>query len=214
MLDCSVIPPAFRSSISAPTCRRHGRRVRRSCYCRRCLSCSSMRREASCVSIRRCPIGCRTPSCRRSRRCGGRPANEHRLARRRRQVFLLLPGRRCIYCEGTFPRDHTEFGSGRPLHRIITHYTRGAILLSAASARVATIDASKSFGHVACPLCQPSPALRLANSESDVAISANQIEGTVITAAAASGWIRWTDLGSGTHTARALSASITRPGIW
>src|SRR3981189_1769369 len=34
--------------------------------------------------------------------------------------------------------------------------------------------ASKSFGHVACPSCQPSPALRLANYESDVAISANQ----------------------------------------
>jgi hypothetical protein len=90
MVDCSVIPPAFRSSISAPTCRRHGRRVRRSCYCRRCLSCSRMRREASCGLIRRCPIGCRTPSCRRSRRCGGRPANEHRLARRRRQVFLFF----------------------------------------------------------------------------------------------------------------------------
>src|SRR6266699_390302 len=43
--------------------------------------------------------------------------------------------------------------------------------------------ASKSFGHVACPSCQPSPALRLANCESDVA-------------------------------ARALSASITRAGIW
>src|SRR5467141_1198806 len=38
--------------------------------------------------------------------------------------------------------------------------------------------ASKSFGHVACPSCQPSPAPRLANCESDVAISANQaIEG-------------------------------------
>src|SRR6202022_3845882 len=74
--------------------------------------------------------------------------------------------------------------------------------------------ASKSFGHVACPSCQPAPALRLANCESDVAISANQIEGTVITAAAAPGWISWTDLGFGTHTARALSASITRAGIW
>src|SRR6478672_8727602 len=28
------------------------------------------------------------------------------------------------------------------------------------------------------------------------------------------GWISWADLGSGTHTARALSASITRAGIW
>ena len=75
--------------------------------------------------------------------------------------------------------------------------------------------ASKSFGHVACPSCQPSPALRLANYESDVAISANQEDqGTVITAAAAPGWISWADLGSGTHTARALSASITRAGIW
>src|SRR3984893_12924339 len=74
--------------------------------------------------------------------------------------------------------------------------------------------ASKSFGHVACPSCQPSPALRLANCESDVAISANQIEGTVITAAPAPGWISWTGLGSGPHTARALSASITRAGIW
>ena len=45
--------------------------------------------------------------------------------------------------------------------------------------------ASKSFGHVACPSCQPSPALRLANCESDVAISASQaIEEPVITAAA------------------------------
>src|SRR6267143_2612991 len=69
--------------------------------------------------------------------------------------------------------------------------------------------ASKSFGHVACPSCQPSPALRLANRESDVAISANQEDqGTVITAAAAPGWISWADLGSGTHTARTLSASI------
>ena len=71
--------------------------------------------------------------------------------------------------------------------------------------------ASKSFGHVACPSCQPSPALKLANCESDVAVSANR---TVITAAAAPGWISWTDLGFGTHTARALSASITRAGIW
>ena len=75
--------------------------------------------------------------------------------------------------------------------------------------------ASKSFGHVACPSCQPSPALRLANCESDVAISAGQaIEGTVITAASSPGSISWADLGSGTHTARALSASITRAGIW
>ena len=75
--------------------------------------------------------------------------------------------------------------------------------------------ASKSFGHVTCPSCQPSPALRLANCESDIAISASQaIEGTVITAAAAPGWISWANLGSGTHTARALSASITRAGIW
>ena len=51
--------------------------------------------------------------------------------------------------------------------------------------------------------------------ESDVAISASQaIEGTVITADAAPGWISWANLGSGTHTARALSASITRAGIW
>src|SRR5260370_3566187 len=40
------------------------------------------------------------------------------------------------------------------------------------------------------------------------------IEGTVITAAAAPSWNSWTDLGSGPHTARALSASITRAGIW
>ena len=33
---------------------------------------------------------------------------------------------------------------------------------------------SKRFGHVACPWCQPSPALRLANCESDVAICASQ----------------------------------------
>src|SRR6266851_5635641 len=61
----------------------------------------------------------------------------------------------------------------------------------------------------------PGNALRLANYESDVAISANQEDqGTVITAAAAPGWISWADLGSGTHTARTLSASITRAGIW
>src|SRR6266481_718788 len=35
-----------------------------------------------------------------------------------------------------------------------------------------------------------------------------------MTAASSPGWISWTDLGSGTHTARALSASITRAGIW
>src|SRR5260370_11985278 len=40
------------------------------------------------------------------------------------------------------------------------------------------------------------------------------IEGTVITAAAAPSWNSWTDLGSGPHTARALSASITCAGIW
>src|SRR5260370_39377057 len=40
------------------------------------------------------------------------------------------------------------------------------------------------------------------------------IEGTVITAAAAPSWNSWTALGSGTHTARALSASITCAGIW
>jgi hypothetical protein len=40
------------------------------------------------------------------------------------------------------------------------------------------------------------------------------IEGTVVTAAAAPGWISWTALGSGTHTARVLSASITGAGIW
>src|ERR1700694_256321 len=46
--------------------------------------------------------------------------------------------------------------------------------------------ASKSFGHVACPSCQPSPALKLANCESDVAVSANRaIEGPMITAPAA-----------------------------
>ena len=33
-------------------------------------------------------------------------------------------------------------------------------------------------------------------------------------AAAAPAWISWTDLGSGTHIARALSASITRAGNW
>jgi len=43
---------------------------------------------------------------------------------------------------------------------------------------------------------------------------AQAIEGTVITAAAAPGWISWANLGSGAHTARALSASITRAGIW
>jgi hypothetical protein len=32
--------------------------------------------------------------------------------------------------------------------------------------------------------------------------------------AAAPGWISWVDLGPGTQTARALSASITRAGIW
>jgi hypothetical protein len=76
--------------------------------------------------------------------------------------------------------------------------------------------AGKSFGHVARSSCKPSPALiRLANCESDVAISASQaIEERVITAAAAPGWISRADLGSGTDTARAHSASITRAGIW
>ena len=56
------------------------------------------------------------------------------------------------------------------------------------SATRSTGFASKSFGHVACPSCQSSPAIRRANCESDVAISASQaIEGTVITAAAAPG---------------------------
>jgi hypothetical protein len=50
--------------------------------------------------------------------------------------------------------------------------------------------AYKRFGHVACLSCHPSPALTLANCESDVAISASQaIEGTMIMAAAAPGWI-------------------------
>jgi hypothetical protein len=50
--------------------------------------------------------------------------------------------------------------------------------------------AYKRFGHVACLSCQPSPALRLANCESDVAISASQaIKETLIMAAAAPGWI-------------------------
>ena len=75
--------------------------------------------------------------------------------------------------------------------------------------------ASMSFSHVACSACQPSPALRLANCESDVAISASQaIEEPVIPAAAAPSWISWADLGSGTDTARALSASATRTRIW
>jgi hypothetical protein len=65
--------------------------------------------------------------------------------------------------------------------------------------------ASKSFGHVACPSCQPSPALKLENCESDVAISASQaIEEPVITVAAVPGWIRWADLGASIDTALAL----------
>src|SRR5260370_18054272 len=43
-------------------------------------------------------------------------------------------------------------------------------------AKGSTGFASKSFGHVACPSCQPSPALRLANCESDVAVSANPLK--------------------------------------
>src|SRR5215831_2339723 len=51
--------------------------------------------------------------------------------------------------------------------------------------------------------------------KTDVAISAGRaIEGPVITAAAAPGWISWADLGSGSDIARTLSASITRAGIW
>jgi hypothetical protein len=74
--------------------------------------------------------------------------------------------------------------------------------------------ASKSFGHVACSSRKPSPALRLANCESDFAISASQaIEEPVITAAAAPDWNSWVDLGAGTDTARALSASVTRTRI-
>src|SRR3954453_19359840 len=65
------------------------------------------------------------------------------------------------------------------------------------------------FGHVSCPSCQSSPALRLQNCKSDIAAPRSQAsEGTVITAAAAPGWIRWANLGSGTHAAGALSASI------
>src|SRR5262245_17185657 len=76
--------------------------------------------------------------------------------------------------------------------------------------RYSSVTGSTGF-HVAYPSCQPSPAPSLASCERDLAISASQaIEGTVITAAAAP----WADLGSGTHTARAPSASITRAGIW
>jgi hypothetical protein len=58
------------------------------------------------------------------------------------------------------------------------------------------------------------PTLRLANCESDVAISASQgIEGPVIPAAAGPGWISWADPAPGTNIARALSVSITRAGI-
>jgi hypothetical protein len=38
------------------------------------------------------------------------------------------------------------------------------------SATGSTGFASKSFGHVACSTCKPSPALRLANYESDITI--------------------------------------------
>ena len=48
--------------------------------------------------------------------------------------------------------------------------------------------AYKRFGHIACLLSQPSPALTLANRERHVAISVSSaIEGTAITAAAAPG---------------------------
>ena len=40
-----------------------------------------------------------------------------------------------------------------------------------------TAFAGKTFGHVACSSCHPMPTLRLANCESDVAISANQLKG-------------------------------------
>ena len=46
------------------------------------------------------------------------------------------------------------------------------------------------------------------------AVGNEPIERTVITAAAAPSWISWTDLESGTRTARTLFASITRAGIW
>src|SRR5271165_5723627 len=70
--------------------------------------------------------------------------------------------------------------------------------------------ACKSFGHVACSSCQPSPAPRLANCKSDVVISAGQAAGrTAITAAVAPGWIHWADPRSSTQ-----NSSITRAGIW
>jgi hypothetical protein len=56
--------------------------------------------------------------------------------------------------------------------------------------------ASKSFDHVACPSCQSSPALYAGKTECDVAISASQVlEGPMITAAAAPGWISWAGCG-------------------
>ena len=65
------------------------------------------------------------------------------------------------------------------------------------------------------PLVSTVARTKLANCERDVAISASQaIEGTVITAAAAPVRSVGPISGPATHTARALSASITRAGIW
>ena len=52
--------------------------------------------------------------------------------------------------------------------------------------------ADKSFGHVACSSNQPSRAPRPANCQSDIVSSrAKPLDGPVITAAAAPGWISW-----------------------
>jgi hypothetical protein len=73
--------------------------------------------------------------------------------------------------------------------------------------------ARKSFGHVACPSCQPSPALSRQTAKLSCISASRVIEGTVITFAAAP---RLDQLGRSRvrrHT-RALSASITRARIW
>src|SRR5262249_32807736 len=64
--------------------------------------------------------------------------------------------------------------------------------------------ASKSLGHVACPSCQPSPALRRTDEERVVASPRSRaIEGPAITAAAAPGCPSHTRLGSRRHDAPA-----------
>ena len=59
----SATRPRFPSSMSAPTCRKPGRRARCSAFCRRSWASCQMRRVTSCTSIRCCPRGYPTSPC-------------------------------------------------------------------------------------------------------------------------------------------------------